>query len=269
MGRFFGETSRCVRVGGLTLSENQYLPDQSTPPHTHDTTLFYFVLEGCCSESAVRQERIHLPATLVVLPAGETHATRWAPESGGRCFHLELAPTDQTHRHLHGGYAMHQSGPPTALMRRLYQEFLGWDAYSPLIAEGIVLELLGNLARHQDTTSTQAASWLGCVEATLRENLATPPTLTELSALVEIHPSHLVRAFRQHYHTTPGEFVRQLRIFEACHRLRTQPELSLAELAQELGFADQSHFSRTFRKHQGVSPHQFRKSASKMHSSFK
>lgn len=258
MGRFFGATCRREIAGGLLLSENHYQPAQSTPIHHHEVALFYFVLEGNCREQAEHTEAVHPPSTLVYLPAGAEHATRWSAESQGRCFHLELTQTFPSERVPQQSAVFSRGATPT-LMQRLYTEFQCWDSYSPLIAEGIALELLGTLGRQQSSAQPSRESWLSTVEQCLRANTQSPPSLTQLAQLVDIHPSHLVRAFRKRFHTTPGEFVRQLRIEQACQRLRQEPQLSLTELALELGFADQSHFSRTFRKQLGVSPDAYRR----------
>lgn len=265
-GRFFGATRRQETASGLILSENDYLPDQTTPYHAHESILFYLVLDGFCRETTMRNTNTHAASTLVFLDAGEPHATHWLPDSPGRCFHLEMNTSFlqsrlQKDNLLPQGGSLHfESGALPLLMRRLRTELIRWDTHSALIAEGILLELMGEVGRAQTTRLPVGGNWLPAVEACLREQWKMPPTLTELADLAQVHPSHLLRAFRHHYHVTPGEFVRRLRIEEACRRLRTDPALSLSTLARDLGFADQSHFSRTFRKIVGSSPGSYRKS---------
>ena len=72
-----------------------------------------------------------------------------------------------------------------------------------------------------------------------------------------VHPAHLAATFRRFYHTTVGEFIQQLRVEAACDRMR-QLETPLSEIALELGFADQSHFSRIFRRSTGLTPKAWR-----------
>ena len=263
-GQFFGQTYRQVTAEGLTLSENRYAPAQDTPRHSHEAMLFYFVLGGVCREQTTRRAATHAPATVVFLPAGEAHSTVWSPDSRGLCFHLELTEayfaSRLTVRNLLSvaGFSWFTEGILPVLMRRLHAEFLRWDRFSPLVAEGIVLEILGEFGRRQ-TSEARTGQWLSVVETYLREHLDRPLLLTELADRVGIHPSHLVRAFRHRYNVTPGEFVRQIRIEEACRRLLHDPEIPLSDLALELGFADQSHFSRTFRKQRGATPGAYRR----------
>lgn len=69
---------------------------------------------------------------------------------------------------------------------------------------------------------------------------------------------HLAQSFRKFYNCTIGDYLRSLRIGFACRQLR-RPEIPLSEIAFHAGFADQSHFSRTFKKTFGVPPTQYRR----------
>ena len=73
-----------------------------------------------------------------------------------------------------------------------------------------------------------------------------------------IHPSHLMESFRQHYHCTLGDYVRQLRIEYATHLLSAS-DLPASQIAHTAGFADQSHFCRTFKRLTGMTPTEFKK----------
>jgi AraC family transcriptional regulator len=75
---------------------------------------------------------------------------------------------------------------------------------------------------------------------------------------VGVHPDHLVHAFRRQYHCTVGEYVRQLRIEFACRQI-TSSDMPLAEIAVEAGFADQSHFTKTFKRLVGMTPSEFQR----------
>jgi AraC family transcriptional regulator len=68
-----------------------------------------------------------------------------------------------------------------------------------------------------------------------------------------VAPVRLARAFRRAYGESPGGYVRRERVRAACERLATG-EVSLAALAAELGFSDQSPFTRVFRSQVGVTP---------------
>jgi AraC family transcriptional regulator len=54
-----------------------------------------------------------------------------------------------------------------------------------------------------------------------------------------------------------GDYVRRLRLEWAANELATS-ELPLADVAIGAGFVDQSHFTRAFKRHTGVTPGRFR-----------
>jgi AraC-like DNA-binding protein len=54
-----------------------------------------------------------------------------------------------------------------------------------------------------------------------------------------------------------SEYVHRLRVRTACEQMLT-PEASLADLSFSAGFADQSHFTRSFRRITGMTPASFR-----------
>lgn len=66
------------------------------------------------------------------------------------------------------------------------------------------------------------------------------------------------RKFKQHLKTTPQQFIMKMRVHAACDLLRKTTR-QIAEIAIDLGFYDQSSFTRHFRKHMGITPLQYRK----------
>ena len=65
------------------------------------------------------------------------------------------------------------------------------------------------------------------------------------------------RRFRAAFHLTPQRFLRKLRLRIASRALVYTDE-SLSEIALNCGFADQSHFSREFRRQFGRTPREYR-----------
>ena len=66
-----------------------------------------------------------------------------------------------------------------------------------------------------------------------------------------------MRLFKQTTGISPHQFILQLKI-ERAKQLINKTQLSLTEIAYELGFTDQAHFSNAFKKIIGVAPRQYR-----------
>jgi AraC family transcriptional regulator len=83
--------------------------------------------------------------------------------------------------------------------------------------------------------------------------------LAELAKLVQISPYYFGRLFKQSTGITPHQYVTQCRIEKAKQLLKIA-DLSIAYISQQVGFHDQSHFSKTFCKIVGVTPKKYRDS---------
>ncbi|WP_087098422.1 AraC family transcriptional regulator [Nocardiopsis sp. JB363] len=91
----------------------------------------------------------------------------------------------------------------------------------------------------------------------LARDLTAPPTLEELAAHVDLGPFALNRAFRARYGLPPHAYLNQLRVDRA--RALLLEGRRVGEVATEVGFADQPHLTRHFRRHLGVPPGAYRR----------
>jgi len=78
-------------------------------------------------------------------------------------------------------------------------------------------------------------------------------SLKELSSLVQMSPHYFSQLFKASTGTTPHQYVIRCRI-DRAKKLIGQNKLSLAEIATLVGFADQSHLHRHFKRLVGVTP---------------
>ncbi len=122
-----------------------------------------------------------------------------------------------------------------------------------LCVESLISETVALAARLPLEERTQPPTWLLRVLDKLHAEHCRRLTLGELSREARVHPVHLSRVFRRFVREGIGEYVHRLRARTACLQL-LQPELSLSEISLATGFADQSHFTRAFRKIAGVTP---------------
>jgi AraC family transcriptional regulator len=151
-----------------------------------------------------------------------------------------------------------QGGTTAYLANKLYREFQGMDELSPLAMEGLALELIAEALRGINRGQQGAPAWLERAREVLHAQFAERLTIGEVAAAVSVHPTHLAREFRRRHQKTIGEYVRQLRIEFACRELASS-DAPLSEIAIAAGFFDQSHFSRTFKQINGMSPASYRR----------
>jgi AraC family transcriptional regulator len=150
-----------------------------------------------------------------------------------------------------------ESGTVAAVAMRLFDESRRKDLPSALVVEGLMLELLGSLSRSSaGLAAGPAPIWMRMTEEILHARFRDPPSVSEIALTVGVHPVHLARAFRGRHGCSVSDYVCQLRIEAGCAAMSSK--LSLSQIAIELGFCDQSHFTKAFHRLVGMTPARFR-----------
>jgi AraC-like DNA-binding protein len=109
----------------------------------------------------------------------------------------------------------------------------------------------------QERTVSCRRAAIEAVKLILMRNVAEPPRLRELARKVGYAPFHLVRTFRAQEGLPIRRYLARLRLRLALERLAEGGE-DLTGLALDLGYADHSHFTNSFRREFGMSPSRFR-----------
>jgi len=154
-----------------------------------------------------------------------------------------------------------QGGKIGWLAQRIHEEFCCTDDVTPAAIEGLALEILAECFRLKRRDSDKKPGWLLQAKDLIHAHYAEPLSLADVAKAVGIHAVRLARAFRSEYHCSVGEFIRKVRIEHACDTIRSGSE-KLSDIGLELGFADQAHFIRTFKRVTGMTPGQFKATVS-------
>jgi AraC family transcriptional regulator len=240
--------------------EVSYASQHGSPSHAHGQTHLIYFLNGAVKD--VRQQRtaIRTPGMLILIPPDEIHSAFFLEDV--RTFEIVLSSTRTDARQataLTERPLDYRNGSPIEIARRLHREFQTRDNLAPLMLEGLMLELLAQMARDSlPRTDSRCPHWLVQTKEFLHAHFAERVSLETIAAEAGVHPSHLIRAFGQHFHCTIGNYVRELRIQQARHVLSTS-ETPLSEIALAVGYSDQSHFTTAFKRQTGISPGEYRK----------
>lgn len=258
-----GKVLKRFDTAGFLMSEIAYAARGRLSEHSHENAHFCFVLQGTYSESDNQQEVQCKPFTLTFRPPGELHKDKFHNQEV-RVFTIEIPPRwierlQQDSIYL-GSSINFQGGLISRLSDRLVKEVHRMDTAASLIIEGLTLEIMAETARHSAQKAERTIPyWLKRAKDLLRARFAENLTLEQIASEVGVHPIHLASVFRQKYHCTVGEYVRGLRIEYARHEIE-RGELPLALIALEAGFANQGHFSSTFKRLTGFTPVAYRNS---------
>lgn len=104
----------------------------------------------------------------------------------------------------------------------------------------------------------QLAPWQVKLATEMMEATNRPLVLAEVAEPLGISVNHFIKAFVNTMGTSPYHWFIRRRVTRSVELLR-DPNLSLAQIAAECGFSDQSHFTRVFSRYVGVSPGKWRK----------
>jgi AraC-like DNA-binding protein len=131
-----------------------------------------------------------------------------------------------------------EAGPLVAIKQRellfnLMQHTARDAVWSILLRDPVAVELLQTLERHYRD----------------------PLSLDELAFLIGSSVSTLKRQVEQHFGTTPHRWIRDRRLQEAHHLLRTTSQ-RVNEVSLEVGFENLSHFVQAFKARYGITPKQ-------------
>jgi AraC family transcriptional regulator len=249
-GRF--AVSDLVFAGGTFLRE-----------HAHERACLAFVLAGTVDKRFASSTHLLRVSQTVTMPAAAIHSDRF-PGTGARLLAIEPLGSDD------------DLGPCTLLFTRisvlsvpnpigpawrLTSELRASDPAAPLALEALVLDLVAASIRRllpPPALPRRPPGWLAAVEERLHDWNRTAVRVAALADEIGVHPVHLARVFRAHHGVPLGTYLRGLRLDWAAGQLRTSTPL--AEIAAGAGFVDQSHFTRAFRRHTGLTPGQYRAS---------
>lgn len=239
--------TRRKRLHDTEISEVVFAPDHRLTWHGHPHTCLAVVIDGGVHKRFVGAEEQAAHGTVIEMPAQERHEDLFGPD-GARIVVIE---SDRES----GGPRCFRDPRATVLAHHISRELGHPDAYTPLALEGLALELAAAVGRHRELDHHEPR--LDTVREMLSQDLASPPLLSQIAREVGLHPSHLARVFRARFGESIGEHGRRLRLEWAADRLVCSDE-GLASIAARGGFADQSHFTREFKRRFGVTPGRYR-----------
>ena len=180
-------------------------------------------------------------------------AAGWVEIIGIKCFPWALS---ELLGPLPGKAGVRSMAHPLA---QLQAPLAGW------LAAGNVTEALAQVARYcaQAWSGVATAHLPGKAGAALLAAAGTLP-VSQVAAATHATVRTLERQFRQAAGHTVKDVAGLMRFEQACAHLWRQPQASLADVAQQLGYADQSHLGREFKRYSsGTTPAAFARHAAR------
>ena len=240
--------------------------EQPHPRHWHDEVLICAVTGGGGWLETPGRPEATGPGCLFTVSAGQVHANRATP--GGCSFvsiYLSATGLDDALGPGWGTRAALEDVPTQvteggAIRSALVGLHRVLGAPTPRLHRDEALHRLVSIllrGPYSDTSQHLGSEprAVSRAEAYLRAHWDRPVSLSELSRAAGLSPFHLHRSFSRSVGLPPHAFQLQLRVDRAKSLLAGG--LDIAAVALRTGFADQSHFTRVFRRSVGVTPGRF------------
>lgn len=214
------------------------------------------------------QQEQFLSGNVAIYPAHVNYSLRWEKESEFLLLGIdptllsqiaielstletvELMPLLAIHDPLIQNLAL-------SLKAELESPQIGGKLYVESIAQTLAIHLLRNYSTHR---TKEPPTHHGLPKHKLQQaidyihdSLDQDLSLSDLAAIVQMSPFHFAHLFKESTGLAPHQFVIRCRVERAKELLIHSP-LSIADIAAEVGFANQSHLTRHFKRIVGVTP---------------
>lgn len=244
-------------VAGVAEVLHARFTDHAYPPHTHDTWTLLVVDTGAVRYGLDRSEHGALRSLVTLLPPHVAHDGRSVDAAGfrKRVVYLEEDALDAG---LIGAAVDHPGWADRPLLEevdRLHEALtMPGDAFE---AESRLTVVRDRLGRHLTGTGVDAAQVRDApVARRLRDLLdarvVEGVTLDAAAGELGVSATHLVRAFGAEYGIAPHRYLTGRRLDRARRLLLSGR--SAADVAVSVGFHDQAHLTRHFRRLLGTTP---------------
>lgn len=260
----------------MLLAYDYFLPGQ-TPEicvKQHGIGIFVEMPEPAQAERFIdgqlRYEQV-LQGDVVIVPADAPHRTAWNRAGGAIILGLEpqefTRTVEETIERDRIELLPHFATPDPLVHQiglALKQTLAHPGSVGRLYAESMTTALMVHLLQHYSAQQLKLPAYTGglakprlqqvidYIDAHLDQDLS----LTELAKVVQISAHYFSQLFKQSIGVTPHQYVIRRRI-ERAKELLTQNKLTISDVAKIVGFVDQSHFHRHFKRLVGITPKAF------------
>jgi AraC-like DNA-binding protein len=251
-------------VPGVGEVLHAHFTEHAYPAHTHDLWTVLLVDTGGVSYELERRPLDAPAGSVTLLPPHVPHDGRAVAPTGfdkrviyldERWLPLELVGSAVAGPTLDDGELVRSVAALHGTLARPGDE-LEAETRLAMIAERMVAHLDRSSAVPREGREPGLARR---VRELLDRDLVEAPTLESLAADLDAHATHLVRAFGREYGLPPHRYVTGRRVDRARGLLLDG--MPAAEVATTVGFHDQAHLIRHFRRTLGVTPGAYVRSA--------
>lgn len=216
------------------------------------------------------QEALMTTGSMTLTPGGQSRHWRWEHEADILLIQLDpqfmrqvaaVSGLNESRIEIVNSFGFHDPFVQHIGLS-LLTEAKSCGLLGPLYVESLTNLLTIHLVRNYSTfpqtvpqvVGRLSPSRLKQVTEYIHDNLGQKLTLSDLARIANLSPYHFARLFRQEIGLSPHQYVVRCRVDQAKRLLTAGGDILIGEVAHRVGFADQSHFTRHFKRLVGVTP---------------
>jgi AraC-like DNA-binding protein len=208
-----------------------------------------------------------VPGDVLCIPPGREHFLKNEATDGARavisCIHLEMTNGN----FLDGDYQL--AAPPAVLTRtggypvvhelfkRCEQIYTGFSPNRAALLQAVAWEILLHLSEFQEGGTERLSPRMRDMLDFIQRHVLETLSRADLAHAFSISPEHVNALFRKELSSTPTQQIHRAKVFRAYTCL-VHDGLTVKETAEKLGFYDEFHFSKIFKRIIGMPPSRVR-----------
>jgi AraC family transcriptional regulator len=257
-GTYLGNIATSRQFGDLLGSITTYHAEKEiSVMHSHEQPHISFILAGGHIEKRKKSEQELFPGNMLFYYGEEEHlyVPKRFPASS---INLEIEHSFFERYEISEAQldkAIRENVDTVFLMLQVLKELVYNDPVSKPAVHCLLLQLLNNAVFPARKTTPH---WAIDLKQLLNDQWENNFSLEELSVILNVHPVTISKHFRSIFSCTLGAYMRKVKVSKALALVHSH-SYSLTEIAYRCGFADQSHFIRTFKSNTGLLPKQYQK----------
>lgn len=258
---FLGDNRQSRLLNGCNIALTSYAGNTAFEAwHAHENSGISFLLSGTHGEDLLGKKHKRVPGDLKFIPAGELHrcsnyaaGTRKINVDFNESFIRRMAVTEEQLAHI-----VPNTITTKFTLLKLYRELDDNPIHTDASAELLLYTLFSPVSTSAVKAGKAAPEWATRLKELLHDEWDKPFHLDDLSVRLGVHPVTISRYFPLYFSSTLGIYLNQIKVDKALGLIKSTP-LPLTAIAYKCGFADQAHFTRTFKSITGCLPKAFRK----------
>ncbi|MBF4492305.1 AraC family transcriptional regulator [Flavobacterium sp. JLP] len=257
--KYLGNTKNIFNnMQGIAVVETEYQNKVYDGWHSHNNAHITLFLRGGTSEKRKNYSEAVGPGSLLFYHSDELHLN-----------HNTLFPSKNINieieenllKELQISEAIIEKSLQNAslakfLILKIFKESLVADAFSGDTINMLFAQL-SNSVNHLEKFE-KSPFWVKSLTELLNDCWNENPNLQDLAQVLQLNPITISKHFPKYFGCTLGEYMRRIKIDRSLSLIASN-QSNLTEISFQCGFADQSHFIRTFKNQTGFLPKQFQK----------